>query len=198
MNENRENRVTVRDATVGDAKRLAEIYSYYVTETAVSFEYTAPTAEEFALRINRIKQRYPYLVIEEDSVIVGYAYAGAFVGRAAYEWACELTIYLDVNAHRKGYGKMLYTSLEERLAAMGILNLYACIAVTDAEDEHLNGDSPLFHAHMGFRTVGTFRKCGYKFGRWYDMIWAEKIIGEHGINQKPVVFANAEKKEEKK
>ena len=70
---------------------------------------------------------------------------------------------------------------------MGVLNMYACIGYpVEEEDEYLNRNSAQFHAHMGFAMAGEFRRCGYKFGRWYNMIWMEKIIGEHGEGQPPV------------
>ena len=81
-----------------------------------------------------------------------------------------------------GYGKKLYLELEERLKKQNILNMYACIAYTDNEDGHLTNNSMQFHEHMGFRLIGTFKKCGYKFDKWYDMIWMEKFIGEHKVN----------------
>ena len=69
---------------------------------------------------------------------------------------------------------------------MGILNLYACIGYPEVEDEYLTKNSALFHQHMGYRKVGEFHRCGYKFGRWYHMVWMEKIIGEHSENQTAV------------
>lgn len=171
--------ITVRDARLADAGRLLEIYAYYVEHTAISFEYTVPTLLEFQSRMEKTMKRYPYLVIERDGIIQGYAYAGAFVGRAAYDWSCELTIYLDHTALRGGLGRKLYEALENRLKEMGILNLYACIGYPEKEDEYLNRNSAAFHEHLGFATVGTFHNCGHKFGRWYHMIWMEKIIGEH-------------------
>jgi phosphinothricin acetyltransferase len=62
---------------------------------------------------------------------------------------------------------------------MEVLNLYACVADPVTEDEYLTGNSERFHQHLGFNKVGEFHKCGYKFGRWYNMIWMEKIVGEH-------------------
>lgn len=171
--------VIIRDAVPADVARILEIYAYYVKHTAISFEYEVPTLSEFESRMKRTTKKYPYLVIEQDGVIQGYAYAGAFVGRAAYDYSCELTIYLDNAAKKRGYGRKLYETLEMRLRKLGILNMYACIGYPDTEDEYLNRNSAKFHAHMGFQTVGEFHKCGYKFGRWYNMIWMEKIIGEH-------------------
>ena len=156
----------IRNVVINDAERLLEIYSYYVTDTAISFEYTVPSLAEFQSRIKRITEKYPYLVVEKDGQIQGYAYAHPFVEREAYDWCCETTIYLDKNAMKCGLGRMLYEALEARLKEMGIINLYACIARTDKKDEYLNNNSPEFHEHLGYKTVGEFRKCGYKFGRW--------------------------------
>ncbi len=175
----------VRNAVPEDARRLQEIYSYYVRETAVSFEYDVPSVEEFRSRMENTMKRYPYLVIEKGDVALGYAYAGPFVGREAYSRSCELSIYIDRNARGRGYGRILYETLESGLKSKGILNLYACIASPVKEDEFLTRDSEMFHARLGFRKVGEFHKCGFKFGRWYDMIWMEKIIGEHNTESIP-------------
>lgn len=175
--------ITVRNAMIEDAERTLEIYSYYVQNTAISFEYETPDLDEWKARMARTMSRYPYLVIEEDGVIQGYSYAGAFVGRAAYNWSCEMTIYLNHHVQKHGMGRMLYEAMEQALKKMGILNLYACIGYPDEDDEYLTTNSADFHAHLGYTKVGTFHKCGYKFGRWYHMIWMEKIIGEHGENQ---------------
>lgn len=170
----------IRNARIEDAGRLLEIYAFYVEHTAISFEYAVPTLSEFQDRMERTMRRYPYLVIEEDGAVRGYAYAGAFVGRAAYDRSCETTIYLEQGAHKHGLGRKLYEALEDALRKMGILNLYACIGYPEEEDEYLNRNSADFHVHLGYVKAGQFHKCGYKFGRWYDMIWMEKMIGEHG------------------
>ena len=172
-------RITIREATIEDAARLLEIYAYYVEKTVITFEYDVPSLEEFQGRIRHIKERYPYLVIEKDGVIKGYAYAGVFKARAAYDWSCEMTIYLEHGATGEGLGRKLYEALEEALKEQGILNLYACIGYPDVPDEYLDYNSAQFHEHMGYTKVGTFHRCGYKFGRWYSMIWMEKMIGAH-------------------
>ncbi len=133
-------------------------------------------------------KRYPYLVAEVNGVVQGYTYARAFVGRAAYEWSCETTVYLDCTVQKSGLGRKLYESLEECLRDMGILNTYACIAFPETADEYLNNNSAEFHTHLGFHKVGEFHKCGYKFNRWYNMIWMEKVIGEHKKEQAPIRF----------
>lgn len=178
----------LRLATPEDAGRLLEIYSYYVEKTAITFEYVTPTAEEFRERMKGISERYPYLVAVQGEKILGYAYAGPFHPRAAYHWASEVTIYLDKDARKLGLGKMLYEKLEEILKDMGILNLYACIGYPEKDDEYLTANSAQFHAHLGYYVVGTFQNCGYKFQRWYHMIFMEKIIGEHVTGQREVTW----------
>ena len=178
--------IKIRNATLEDAGRILEIYDYYVKNTAITFEYDTPTLTEFRKRMEKTMERYPYLVIEVDGHIEGYAYAGPFGGRAAYDWSCETTIYLNHNAKKCGLGRKLYEALEQALQSMGILNLYACIGYPQQEDEYLTTNSADFHEHFGFKKVGEFYKCGYKFNRWYHMIWMEKIVGNHGINQSAI------------
>ena len=129
---------------------------------------------EFQKRIENTLKRYPYLLAESAGEILGYAYTGPFVGRAAYDWAAETTIYLKTDKKKKGIGRALYEALEKVSRAQNILNLNACIGYPEAEDEYLTGNSVQFHEHMGYRMVGEFHKCGYKFGRWYNMVWRER------------------------
>ena len=173
--------IEIRTAAAEDAERLLEIYEYYVRNTAVSFEYETPSLDEFRGRMERTLKKYPYLVILRDGKTEGYAYAGPFHERAAYARSCEVSIYLDRNAQKCGLGRRLYDSLEAELKKTGIVNVYACIAYPEKEDEYLTTNSADFHEHIGFKTVGTFHKCAYKFGRWYNMIWMEKIIGKHTL-----------------
>lgn len=169
----------IRSATAQDVPRLLEIYSEYVTETAVTFEYAVPTAEDFSARMAHTMRRYPYLVLEENGRVTGYAYAAALNERAAYDWSCELTVYVDRGLRRGGRGRLLYETLEAELTARGICNLYACVAAPVGDDPYLTEDSERFHERLGFRTAGRFSRCGCKFGRWYDVLWMEKTVGEH-------------------
>ena len=172
--------IIIRRAASSDAARLLEIYAPYVERTAISFEYDVPTVEEFRARIDKTMARYPWLVLEIDGRPEGYAYAGPFKARAAYDRSCETSIYLSGAAQGQGFGRRLYAQLEDALRSMGMLNMYACIAYPPVPDEYLTANSAGFHAHLGFVTVGHFHQCGFKFGRWYDMVWMEKMIGPHG------------------
>lgn len=121
----------IRSATPDDAEMLLGIYSWYVENTAITFEYEVPSVQVFRERIAHTLIKWPYLVLEQDGDAVGYAYADAFHARAAYGWCCELSIYLRHGSLGHGYGRLLYHELEKRLSAMGILNLYACIAAVE-------------------------------------------------------------------
>lgn len=179
--------VKIRLASLDDAENLCQIYDYYVRCTAISFEDVTPSAAEFARRMEEVMQRYPYFVAEEEGRVQGYAYAHPFVGRAAYDWCAETTIYLACDARHKGIGAKLYAALEEALLFMGIITMYACVGTTSNPDEYLNNNSADFHKHIGFRQVGEFKHCGRKFGQWYDMVWLEKQLSAPQENQPPVV-----------
>lgn len=171
----------IRVATPEDAEALLDIYAPYVTDTAITFEYEVPSLTEFRKRIRHTLERYPYLVMEQNGEILGYAYAGPFKERAAYDWAVETTIYVKQGMKKQGIGRKLYQALEDTLIRQNILNLNACIGYPTVEDEYLTRNSMEFHQHLGYRLVGQFYRCGYKFGRWYDMVWMEKLVGEHGV-----------------
>ena len=177
----------IQPASPADAAGLLAIYAPYVEHTAVTFEYEVPTLAEFTGRMERALETFPYLKAVENGRILGYAYAGPFHPRAAYAWAVETTVYLDPAARRRGVGRQLYTVLERALAAQNVLNLNACIAYPAREDEYLTLDSVLFHQKMGYPMAGRFHECGRKFGRWYDMVWMEKMLGPHKPDQPDVV-----------
>ena len=180
--------MTIEKVTIDDAEELLAIYAPYVRETAVSFEYDVPSVEKFADRILQISAKYPDIKAVEDGKIIGYAYAKTFKGRKAYDWSVETTVYVRKDAKRNGTGRRLYECLEQSLMKMGVLNMNACIASAKAEDEFLTNDSMYFHSRMGFTEVGRFHNSGYKFGRWYDMIWMEKLIGSHDAHPGEVRF----------
>ena len=179
--------ISIRVATEADAEEILNIYAPYVTDTAITFEYDIPSVAEFSRRIKNTLQMYPYIVALEENRIVGYAYASAFKERAAYNWAVETTVYLRQDCRGKGLGKKLYLSLEDVLKRQNIINLNACIAYTSGQDIHLDNTSTVFHEHLGYSKVAHFSKCGYKFGTWYDMIWMEKMLGEHPDMPDPVI-----------
>ena len=182
-----DNTITIRSVQLSDASSLVEIYRYYVEKTAITFEYDVPSVTEFENRIKSITEKYPYLVVEKDDEIIGYAYTSSFHVRKAYEWSAEMSIYLSDKAKGLGLGRKLYEILEDISKKQGITNLYACIGAPEVEDEYLTNNSIHFHEHMGYKLIGRFTKCGYKFHRWYDMVWMEKIIQDHQQEAKDII-----------
>ena len=175
--------ITIRLAHPEDAAALVEVYAPYVLHTAITYEYEVPSAEEFAGRISGTLQKYPYLLAERGGEVLGYAYAGAFSRRRAADWSVETSIYIKNTAHGLGLGRRLYEALENILREQGILNLAAAIAApVGGDDEYLTRNSINFHSHMGYEFVGEFQKNGHKFGRWYNLVWMEKHLGEHREN----------------
>lgn len=177
----------IRMARPSDAEALLDIFRPYVLETAVAFNYEPPTLEEFRNTLEARLRRYPYLTAETEEGLIGYAYASPFKARAAYDWAVETSIYVKQGHTGQGCGRLLHDRLEALLKAQNILSLYACIAYTDHEDVHLTNNSMRFHAHMGYELTAKFPKCGYKFDKWYDMIWMHKEIGSHNGPPSPVI-----------
>lgn len=180
--------IEIRTAEEADAEELLAIYRPYVEETAITFEYDVPSVEEFKRRIRETKKRYPYLTAVCDGELAGYAYASPFKERAAYDWSVETSIYVKMDKKRLGIGKMLYEKLEELLGRQGILNVNACIAYPKENSTHLTMDSVYFHKKLGYQMVGTFHDSGYKFKEWYDMVWMEKMIGEHKAGQPDIIL----------
>lgn len=174
-----EETVKLRLARPEDAPELLKIYAPYVLNTTVTFEYEVPTVEEFAGRIRRTLERYPYLVAELGDRIVGYAYAGAFRSRRAYIWSAEASVYVRDGCHRLGIGKALYTELERILRRQNVASMAACIS-------HPNRESIKFHSSLDFERVARFTKCAWKLGRWVDVVWMQKVL--HESDTKPEDF----------
>lgn len=190
-----ERKIHIRVAESTDAEEMLKIYAPYVEKTAITFDYEVPTLEEFTKKIVSLLKKYPVLLAESSGKVLGYAYADGFKNKKAYDWAVETTIYVAEDCKKMGIGRLLYNELECLLKQQNIVNLNACIAYAEKEDEYLTYDSVRFHEKLGYRMVGEFRQCGYKFNRWYHMVWMEKHIGEH-FNVQPAVipFENLGKK----
>lgn len=171
--------ITIRNAVIEDAAALLQIYSPYVRETAISFEYEVPSLQEFSDRIKVISSKFPYLVLCKNEIPIGYAYASTFHARAAYDRSVELSIYIKSDCRGKGYGKLLYQKLEDELKKRGFAVMYACIAATSRNpDKYLTSASILFHEKMGFENAGYFKNCAQKFGLWYNIVYMQKNLLE--------------------
>jgi len=161
----------IREAQVSDAKRIMEIYGYYVANTFVTFTEDNPSLEEYEDSIIETKKEYPYIVACDDSgKVIGMAYGGRVRHHDAYKYSVETTIYLDHNTPKKtGIGKALYEELAQRLTDMGYCFMYGVI--TDD-----NKPSIEFHKALGFEQVGHFTNIGYKFGQWKGIVWYRKQL----------------------
>ncbi len=159
----------IRFAVRADVPRLLEIYAPYILKTCITFEYDVPSIEEFTERFDRITEKYPWLVWEENGKILGYAYGDMAFVRAAYAWDADMSIYLDESVRGKGIGTKLYDALEKRLTDLGYHTLYAIITAENAA-------SVRFHEKCGYRLEGTLRQSGWKFGAWHDVYWYAKRV----------------------
>ncbi len=159
----------IRPATAQDIPRILEIYAPYVENTAISFEYTVPTLQEFTQRFFGITAQFPWLVWEENGVILGYAYGSLPFERKAYQWSAEASIYLCPEGQGRGIGRQLYAALENLLRLQGYRKIYAIITTA-------NEASIAFHRAVGYRHTATMPDCGYKFGKWYGTVWMEKDL----------------------
>lgn len=163
----------VRAATEEDAAACAAIYAPYVTDTAITFETEPPTVAQMAERIAAAEHTHAWLVLEslDDSQVVGYAYAGPFKARPAYRWSCEVSVYLETGRRRTGGGRALYEALFPRLAERGYRTAVAGMTLP-------NEASAGLHRSLGFEAVGTYRRIGWKHGRWHDVAWMQRTITE--------------------
>ena len=159
----------IRIATEADVPAILAIYTPYIMDTTVTFEYDVPAEEEFLQRFRAITDRYPWLVWEENGEILGYAHGSAPFERAAFRWSCEASIYLRSDAKGRGIGSKLYAALEKILAYQGHRLCYAII--TDENDV-----SVAFHQKNGYTITARMSACGFKHGRWLGIIWMEKVL----------------------
>ena len=161
--------MSIRLANENDLEAMLAIYAPYVTDTAVSFEYSVPTLEEFTQRFRTITVQFPWLVWEEDGRVLGYAYGSAPFERAAFGWCAEPSIYLARSIQGKHIGTKLYAVLEEILRQQGYCRLYALITTE-------NIASVEFHKAVGYTFLARFPDCGFKLNRWHGLIWMEKVL----------------------
>ena len=162
----------IRLATAADADALLGIYAAYIAHTAITFEYEAPSREEFAGRIRTITAQLPWLVHEQDGRVTGYAYASKHRDRVAYQWTVETSVYIHPDCHRQGIARTLYEALFSLLRKQGYYNAYAGITLPNPKSEQ-------FHRSMGFAPVGVYEKVGYKLGRWHDVGWYALTLQPH-------------------
>ncbi|MGQ0845290.1 MAG: GNAT family N-acetyltransferase [Sporichthyaceae bacterium] len=161
----------VRAATVADAAACAAVYRPYVTDGVVSLELQPPDEAQMAARIETALRSHAWLVAELDGRVVGYAYASRFNERAAYAWACAVSVYLEPGLRRTGTGRALYGALFQRLAERGYRTLLAIVGVP-------NEASVGLHRALGFEQVALLPRVGWKHGAWRDVAWFQLTLGD--------------------
>jgi L-amino acid N-acyltransferase YncA len=170
---------SIRDADPErDGAACLAIYGPFITDTVVSFEEVVPSVEEFRDRIRSTTKTHPWLVLEIEGRVAGYAYASPHRARAAYRWAADVAIYVDPAYHRKGVGRRLYTELLERLGRQGIQVVCAGITIP-------NPASVGLHTAMGFEPVGVYKRIGWKAGAWHDVVWLQLELAPAGNTPPP-------------
>ncbi len=165
----------LRLAEGADAEAIVAISESIVTQTAISFELEAPTVAEMKRRIESTLLTLPWLVLEHEGEVRGYAYASRHRERAAYQWSVDVSVYVAEGSRGGGVARRLYTALFGILEDLGYYNAFAGIALP-------NPASVGFHQSMGFKPIGIYKKVGYKLGAWHDVGWWQRVIREHGKN----------------
>ncbi|MCK6480167.1 MAG: N-acetyltransferase family protein [Planctomycetes bacterium] len=163
----------IRLATEADAPAMAALYAPVVRGTAISFELEPPDADEFRRRLREVLRLAPWLVLEREGGILGYAYGTSFRARPAYRFAVETAIYVRSDAHRTGVGRALYGALLPCLERQGFRRAIAGVTLPNAPSVGL-------HEALGFRPAGRFSRVGWKFGRWHDVGFWERDLGSEG------------------
>jgi phosphinothricin acetyltransferase len=164
--------VAIRAANLADITAITRIYAHSVKHGTASFELEPPTEAEMTRRMQALFDGgYPYLVAELDGAIAGYAYAGAYRARPAYRFSVEDSIYIDPSAQRRGIGRALLVRLIEECERRGFRQMIAVIG------DSAQAPSIELHRAAGFRMIGTFESCGYKFDRWLDSVFMQRALG---------------------
>ncbi len=164
--------ITVRPSRDEDVPAVAAIYAHHVLHGTGTFETEPPTAQEIAARrADVLAKRLPWLVAEDGEVVLGYAYCQWFKPRPAYRFSAEDSVYLAPAAMRRGAGRALLARLEADAVAAGVRRLIAVIG------DSANHGSIELHRSRGFQNVGTLASCGWKFGRWLDVVMMDKAVG---------------------
>lgn len=164
---------TIRPTSDADVDAITAIYGHHVLHGTGTFETTPPSAADMAgRRADVLAKGLPYIALEEGGQLLGFAYCNWFKPRPAYRFSAEDSIYLHPDARGKGFGKLLLTELAAQAQAVGVRKLIAVIG------DSANQGSVGVHAACGFSHVGLIKSCGWKFGKWLDIVLMEKPLGE--------------------
>ena len=164
--------IVLRLARETDAEAVLAVYAPYVRDTSISFELEPPAPDDIRQRIRTVLAHAPWLMCESDGHVIGYAYAGKFHGRAAYQWTVEVTVYVDRDHHRRRIGEGLYSALLDGVRAQGFRTAVGTITLP-------NPASVGLHERFGFRPAGVVRSVGFKLGRWHDTGWWALALADY-------------------
>lgn len=159
----------IRPVSSDDAEAICAIYNYYIQNTCISFEENDVVPLEMTRRIIDVTETLPWLIVETEGVIDGYAYATKWRARSAYRFSVEISVYLSQNSIGKGYGAHLYGSLIDQLATLGVHAVIAGIALP-------NDKSVKLHEKMGMTKVAHFEQVGFKNQQWIDVGYWQKML----------------------
>lgn len=160
----------IRSATTADADAIARIYNHYIANTIITFEEEQVSAEQMAGRIGDVLSApLPWLVVEQSGEVFGYAYADKWKTRSAYRFSVEITVYLKREFFCQGWGSRLYEALFATLKKRGIHVVIGVIALP-------NAGSITLHEKLGLKKVAHFEEVGFKFGKWIDVGYWQKVL----------------------
>ena len=169
----------IRPSQPEDLSAITAIYQHHVLHGTGTFEIEPPSLQDMtARREDVLSKGLPYLVIEDQGQVQGFAYCNWFKPRPAYRFSAEDSIYLATNASGMGWGRLLLSELCRMAEAAGIRKLIAIIG------DSANAGSIGVHSSVGFHSVGVVKACGWKFNRWLDIVMMEKALG-HGDTRSP-------------
>jgi phosphinothricin acetyltransferase len=165
--------IRIRPSRDGDIVAIRDIYAHAVEHGTASFELTPPDVAEMTARRKKVLEAGgPYLVAEQDGVVIGYSYAGPYRPRPAYRFTVENSIYVAPDRAGQGIGRRLIDALVEAATAAGYRQMIAVIG------DSANAASITLHSRAGFRMIGTFEAVGFKFGRWIDSVYMQRALGD--------------------
>ncbi len=165
-------RLLVRPSTADDLVAVTAIYGWHVRHGTGTFEVDPPDEIEIGRRrADVLAKGLPWLVLEQEGTVVGYASANQFRPRPGYRFCLEDSVYLANGSAGRGFGRLLLTELMARCEAAGARQMLAVIG------DSANAGSIGVHRALGFDHIGTTRAVGWKSGRWLDVVFMQRSLG---------------------
>jgi len=158
----------IRPAASADFETLRDIYNYYITETAITFDTEELTIAQVAEKLT-INSKYPCLVYEHEGTVVGFIAASGWKAKEAYEQTVEVSIYIHPGNRGHGFGGVLFNELIKQLRHQGIHSVISGIIMP-------NDPSVALHQKFNFKKVAHFAEVGSKFGKWLDVSYWQLIL----------------------